>query len=136
MNKKEKIATAAIIQKNNKILIAQRKKDSWLEPNKWEFPGGKVEPLETYEECLIREIKEELNITISIDKLFFKTSHTYIKNNQEFPITIIAYLTDWREGEVKNLDCQDSQWIDIKDIKKYDFVAGDIPIVKKLLDSF
>ena len=132
MNKKEKIATAAIIQKNNKILIAQRKKDSWLEPNKWEFPGGKVEPSETYEECLIREIKEELNITISIDKLFLKTVHTYIKNNQEFPITIIAYLSEWTEGEVKNLDCQNSQWIDIKDIKKYDFVAGDIPIVEKL----
>ena len=130
---KERIATAAIIRKKNKILIAQRKKDSFLEPNKWEFPGGKVESFETYEGCLIREIKEELGITISIDKLFLKTTHIYIKNNQEFPITILAYLTDWRQGMVQNIDCQDSRWIDIKDIKKYDFVAADIPIVDKLL---
>ena len=133
MVENEKIAIAAIIRKNNKILIAQRKKDSWLEPNKWEFPGGKVEPSETYEKCLIREIKEELGITISIDKLFLKTTHIYVKNNQDLPITIIAYLTDWLEGEVRNIDCQDSRWINIKDIKQYDFVAGDIPIINKLL---
>jgi len=52
MVEKEKVATAAIIRNKNKVLIAQRKKDSWLEPNKWEFPGGKVENSETYEECL------------------------------------------------------------------------------------
>ena len=60
----EKVATAAIILHKKKVLIAQRKKDSWLEANKWEFPGGKVEQNETYEDCLIREIKEELGITI------------------------------------------------------------------------
>ncbi|MCJ7571598.1 MAG: NUDIX domain-containing protein, partial [Candidatus Thermoplasmatota archaeon] len=101
-NIEEKFATAAIIRKHNKILIARRKKDSFLEPNKWEFPGGKVEPNETYEECVIREIKEELGITISIDKLFLKTTHIYMKNNQIININLIIYLADWVDGEVKN----------------------------------
>jgi hypothetical protein len=56
-----------------------------------------------------------------------------MKNNQKLPITIMAYLTDWAEGKVRNIECQDSRWIDIKDIKHYDFVAGAIPIVDKLL---
>jgi len=65
-----------------------------MEPNKWEFPGGKLEPNETFEECLIREIQEELSITISIDRLFMKTTHTYMKNNEEFPITLMVYLAE------------------------------------------
>jgi len=135
MNKKTNIGTAGIIRKNNKILIAQRKKDSWMEPNKWEFPGGKIEPNETYEECLIREIKEELGLTISIDKLFMKTTHTYMKNNQEFPITLIVYLASWKKGNKKNIDCQDSRWVDPKEITTFDFAAADIPILNEFLSS-
>ena len=134
MDKKTNIGTAGIIRKGKQILIAQRKKDSWMEPNKWEFPGGKLEPNETFEDCLIREIREELGITISIDKLFMKTTHTYMKNNEEFPITLMVYLADWREGNVRNIDCQDSKWIDTKDIKKFDFAAADILIVNKFLE--
>jgi len=135
MDKKANIGTAGIIRKNKKILIAQRKKDSWMEPDKWEFPGGKIEQNETYEDCLIREIREELGITISIDKLFMKTTHTYMKNNEEFPITLMVFLADWKEGDIRNIDCQDSKWVDTKDIKKFDFSAADIPIVNKFLDS-
>ncbi len=135
MVKKANVGTAGIIRKEGKILIAQRKKDSWMEPNKWEFPGGKVEPNETYEECLIREIDEELGITITIDRLFMKTEHTYMKNNEEFPITLLVFLADWKEGDTRNIDCQDSRWVDIRDLKKFDFSAADIPILKKFLDS-
>jgi len=132
-NIEEKIATAAIIRKHNKILITLRKKDSFLEPNKWEFPGGKVEPNETYEECVIREVKKELGITISIDKLFLKTTHIYVKNNQIININLIVFLTDWVDGEVKNIDFQDSIWVDGKELEFYDFVEADIPIIKEFL---
>lgn len=135
MVENERTAVAAIIRKQNKILIAQRKKDSWLEPNKWEFPGGKVEPHETFEDCLLREIREELGITIAVDKLFLKTTHTYLKNNQEFPITLVVYLTDWVEGEARNIECQDSRWVDSKELHTYDFVTADIPVLKKFLSS-
>jgi 8-oxo-dGTP diphosphatase len=129
------VGTAGIIRKEKKILIAQRKQDSWMEPNKWEFPGGRVEVGETYEECLLREIREELGIKISIDRLFMTTSHTYMRQGEAFPITLWVFLADWKEGEVRNLDCQDSRWVDPKDLTHYDFAAADIPIVNALLDS-
>jgi len=135
MTKKPNIGTAGIIRKDEKILIAQRKKDSWMEPNKWEFPGGKVEPNESYEACLIREIQEELGLSISIDRLFMQTNHTYMKNNEEFPVTLIVFLADWKEGVKRNLDCQDSKWINPLELKKFDFAAADLPIIEKFLDS-
>jgi 8-oxo-dGTP diphosphatase len=135
MEKKQNIGTAGIIRKDNKILIAQRKKDSWMEPNKWEFPGGKVEPNETYEDCLIREINEELGIIISIERLFMKTSHVYMKGTEEFPVTLMVFLADWKEGTLQNIDCQDSKWVDTRDLRKFDFAAADIAIIDKLLNS-
>lgn len=135
MEKKQNIGTAGIIRKDKKLLIAQRKNDSWMEPNKWEFPGGKVEPNETFEDCLMREIQEELGITITIDRFFMKTTHTYMKNNEEFPVTLIVFLADWKEGDLRNIDCQDSKWIDRNELKHYDFAAADIAIVNKLLDT-
>jgi len=135
MTKKANVGTAGIIRKHRKILIAQRKKESWMEPNKWEFPGGKVEPNESYAECLIREIQEELGITISIERLFMKTTHTYLKNNEEFPIMLVVFLADWKTGAKRNIDCQDSKWINPSDLKKFDFAAADIPIVEKFLGS-
>jgi 8-oxo-dGTP diphosphatase len=134
MMKKMNIGTAGIIRKDEKILIAQRKKDSWMEPNKWEFPGGKVEQNETYEECLIREIQEELGITITIDRLFMKTTHIYMKNHEEFPVTLMVFLADWKDGKRRNIDCQDSKWIDKNEFKKFDFAAADVPIVEKFLE--
>jgi mutator protein MutT len=135
MMKKGNIGTAGIIRKKGKILIAQRKKESWMEPNKWEFPGGKVEPDESYEDCLIREIQEELGITISIERLFMETSHTYMKNNEEFPITLMVFLADWKKGVKRNIDCQDSKWINPCDLRRFDFSAADVPIVEKYLGT-
>ena len=131
---KENIVTAAIIRKDDKILIAQRKKDSYLEPNKWEFPGGKVEENETNEDCLVREIQEELGIVITIDSLFLKTGHVYEKDGKQIPITLFAYLSDLKEGKISHIDCQDSRWIEIDEISYYEFAEADIPIVKKLMD--
>ena len=125
--------TAAIIKKNDKVLITKRKEDSILAANKWEFPGGKIEYLESPEECIIREIKEELDIKISIDKLFLITTHIYLKNEQKYHIILIVFLTDWIEGIEKNIECQDSKWINIENLLNYEFAEADIHIVQKLL---
>jgi 8-oxo-dGTP diphosphatase len=134
METRANIGAAGIVRKNQKILIAQRKQDTWMEPNKWEFPGGRVEPPETYAACLLREIREELGITISIDRFFMKTSHTYRRNDEEFPIIRMVFLADWKEGTKRNIDCQDSRWVDANNLKKFDFAAADVPIVNKYLE--
>jgi 8-oxo-dGTP diphosphatase len=61
--------TAAIIERDGKILIAKRSSTSSL-PNKWEFPGGKVEAGETTEECLARELWEEFNVEVTVGEFF------------------------------------------------------------------
>lgn len=131
----ENVVTAAIIRRDTKILIAQRNNDSFLEPNKWEFPGGKVEQNETHEECLIREIIEELGIQISIDSLFFVTKHVYMKEQRKIPILLVVYLCDWVEGMVQHIECQDARWVDVHDLMSYDFAEADSPVVVKLVDS-
>jgi len=123
---------AAIIHKNEKILIAQRKPDSFLEPNKWEFPGGKIERTEQPEECLIREAKEELNIDITVKQLFMMYTHTYHKNHNHYPIQLLIYLAHWKGGDIQTKDCQDYAWVTTDELSEYDFVEGDKPVLKKL----
>ncbi len=78
---------AAIIIDNNKILIAQRGKNEKL-AGKWEFPGGKIELGETPQECLKREIKEELKVDIAIGNYFGESIYTYLNGK----IKLIAYF--------------------------------------------
>ena len=68
--------SAALIFQCGKILLTQRPPGSHL-AGLWEFPGGKREPLETFEQCLVREIREELGITIAVGRLFDSISHQY-----------------------------------------------------------
>jgi 8-oxo-dGTP diphosphatase len=124
---------AAIIRRGNKILIAQRKKDSKLEPNRWEFPGGKLEFGEHPEEALKREIMEELNIRIKIRKLHTVLSHVYDFHGKNLHIILLVFLADYASGELKNLDVQDSRWITRKQLRDFDFVSGDKPLIESLL---
>jgi 8-oxo-dGTP diphosphatase len=123
---------AAIIRKGNRILIAQRKKDSKLEPDKWEFPGGKLEFGEHPEEALSREIMEELNIRIKISKLHSVLSHVYDFQGKKLHVILLVFLADYVSGTLKNLDVQDSKWVLKKDLKNYEFVSGDKSLIKKL----
>lgn len=126
------LVTSAVIQKDGKILIAQRKKDSIIEPNKWEFPGGKVEHLEHPEDCLVREIKEELCIGISVNKLLHVNSHIYEVNNKKYHIILMAFICNYLNGKLKNIECQDSKWITKSQLKDFDFAVADILLLDLL----
>lgn len=65
-----------IVVRDNRVLICQRRKNSRY-GLKWEFPDGKIKPRETPQECLVRELREELNINAEIDRLFWREQHTY-----------------------------------------------------------
>ncbi len=122
-----KQVTAALLFYNNKLLISRRHKEDIL-AGKWEFPGGKVESGETSEECLAREMKEEFNIQVSVDKFF--TSSTYNYTHGEFQL--LAYFVTWLTGDLSPVVHDEIAWVDIKDLHKYDFLPADIPIVEKL----
>jgi len=133
MSEKPLVVAAAVIQKKDLILIAQRKKNSFLEPNKWEFPGGKVEPGERLEDCLIREVKEELGIEIVVNGLFMVHTHVYHKKGRAYPIQLHVYLAEWKCGQVRTIDCQDFRWVFPHELERFDFVEGDKSILQKVV---
>ena len=123
---------AAIIRKGNRILIAQRKKDSKLEPDRWEFPGGKIEFGEHPEAALVREIMEELGIKIKVRKLHTVLSHVYPFQGKKLHIILLVFITDYVSGKVRNLDVQDSRWVTKNELKNFEFVSGDRKLIREL----
>lgn len=126
------LVTAAIIRKNDKVLITQRLSDAANEPNKWEFPGGKKEAHETLEESLIREVKEELGIDILLGHMYATTQHQY-KNG--IHVVLVFYLAEMFSGEIQLLGCQDAKWVGYDELKQFEFAEADVPIVKELMHS-
>jgi 8-oxo-dGTP diphosphatase len=119
------LVTCAIIRKEGKYLIAQRKHDSLLEPDKWEFPGGKVDFGESPEDCIVREIKEEHDITIKVDHLLGINSNLYQKEGKTYHVILVAYLAEYVQGKLKNLACQDSKWITKDQFKDFPLIPAD-----------
>lgn len=118
---------AAIITKNKKYLITRRASSKHL-AGFWEFPGGKIEEGETAEACLIREIKEELNITIRVNFFFMENDHSYPTKS----ITLIAFFCEMTEGQITLKDHDRYEWISKEQFDNYQFAPADIPFVKAL----
>jgi 8-oxo-dGTP diphosphatase len=120
--------TAAIIERNGKILIAKRKKDDPL-INKWEFPGGKLEPNETPEECLKRELQEELGVVTEIGEFICSSKYEY----SHIAIELLVYRAQYVSGEFKAYDHAEIKWVPPGELDTYDFPEADAPIVEKLM---
>jgi 8-oxo-dGTP diphosphatase len=118
---------AGIIELNGKILIAQRKADDHL-AYKWEFPGGKLEPNETPEQCIVRELCEELDIQTRCDTLVGTSIWTY----QGVSFELHAYRVHYLSGSFSLYDHAAIQWVSIEEMDAYDFAEADLPIVQKL----
>ena len=123
-----KRVTAAIIKYQEKFLIAQRKKEK-NQGLLWEFPGGKQEQGETLEDCLKREIMEELHLPIIIEKFFMDTEYHY----QEGAIQLFAYFARCEQNKIDYMDSHEQiKWVSLKDLSNYTFAPADRPIVLKL----
>ena len=121
---------AAIIIKDAKILCVQRKESKLpYISKKYEFPGGKMEPGETREETIIREIKEELDIDIIIKEDFLTIAHQY----PDFHITMHSFICESNDTEVTLTEHINYQWLGKNELTKLDWAAADIPIVNKLI---
>ena len=112
---------AAIIQRDGRVLIGQRK-DLGHHPLKWEFPGGKVEPGETPEAALIRELQEELGVHARIDRELMRYEYQYPGRSR---ILLIFYRVVDFEGEPQNLDFDQIRWEQPERLRNYDFLEGD-----------
>lgn len=123
---------AAVIIKDSKILCVQRgvSKLDYIS-KKWEFPGGKIEENESFEDALMREIQEELRLNIRIEKLFLTVEHTY----QDFHLTMHSYLCETENTELTLTEHLDFKWLEKENLIALDWAAADVPIVNKLMLS-
>ena len=119
--------TAAVIEKGGKILIAQRRKGSTL-GGRWEFPGGKIEPGETAEACLKRELKEEFDIESEVGKFIIASQFRYCL----VPIELLAYRVKHLSGDFKVNEHEEVRWVSPSELSSYDFMPADEAIVKLL----
>ncbi|HBW34227.1 8-oxo-dGTP diphosphatase MutT [Desulfosporosinus sp. BICA1-9] len=122
-----KEVTAAIIVKDNQVLIAQRAPGENL-AGKWEFPGGKTEPGETPQECLKREIKEELDVEIDVSEFFGESIYEYHNGT----IKLMAFWCRWISGALTLKVHSQIAWVNHHELDLYDFAQADIPLVEKL----
>ena len=118
---------AALIWDGNRFLICQRpahKARGLL----WEFVGGKVEPGETKEKALIRECREELAITVSVQGIFMEVTHPY----PDLTVHLTLYNAKNESGVPQLLEHQDLRWITAEQIGQYDFCPADETILQAL----
>jgi len=119
--------TAAIIERGGKFLLAKRSVTGSL-PNKWEFPGGKVEVGETPEECLTRELYEEFDIIVTVGAFFAESVYTYGQKT----IRLLAFKVRYDE-EIKTLNVHDDlRWVSAKALLDYDLAPADVSIARSL----
>ena len=111
---------AAIIKKDNHFLIVKRNRKKHL-GLKWEFPGGKVQENETFEDALIREIKEELNIKISLQDKIAEEKY----KDEKIDIVLHYFLCTQESGTIELNEHEDLAWVEKKDFDKYNFAEGD-----------
>jgi 8-oxo-dGTP diphosphatase len=113
------------------VFICQRRPDQAM-GLKWEFPGGKVEPGETSEQALARELQEELGIAATIGPRITTIRHTY-RNGSAIEIEFFA--VHQFEGELANMIFQQMLWTAIPRLPEFDFLAADLTLIRDLADG-
>lgn len=125
------VAAVALVDVDGRVLLAQRPEGKSM-AGLWEFPGGKLDPGETPEACLIRELKEELGIDVTASCLgpFAFASHAY----QDFHLLMPLYLCRVWEGIAEPREGQALKWLRPRDMDRVSMPPADIPLVAMLRD--
>jgi mutator protein MutT len=118
---------AGLVEREGCILITQRKPGSHL-AGLWEFPGGKRDPAESWEDCLVRELREELAITVTVGPLRHETVHRY----PEKTVHLRFYAATLASGEPEAIECAAIAWVRPADLPKYAFPEADRELVALL----
>lgn len=119
---------AALIWQGDRFLICQRPTNK-TRPLLWGFVGGKVEEGEIKEQALIRECKEELDITIQTGNVFCEVTHEY----PDIQIHLTLFHAAIASGVPKRLEHNDLRWITIDEIPQYEFCPADVEILERLI---
>ena len=122
---------AALIFDGDKILICQRpahKARGLL----WEFVGGKVEPGETKPQALVRECREELDVTVNVGDVFMEISHVYL----DIEVRLTLFKAKISQGTPKRLEHNDIKWVSAGELSLYEFCPADKEIIARIEETF
>ena len=125
-----KKVSAAVVIENQKVLLTRRNPNDNL-AGYWEFPGGKVENGETPQECLVRELKEELGVLSTAENIFCESIYRY--KHGEFKILAIHTRLHSKDFKLSSHDMTD--WVDLDKLLNYKLLPADIPIALKIIES-
>ncbi|MEB3210284.1 MAG: A/G-specific adenine glycosylase [Leptolyngbyaceae bacterium] len=126
----KQIGVGVIWNDDGQILIDRRRQEGLL-GGMWEFPGGKIEPNETVEECIKREIREELDIDITVGDRLTTVDHTY----SHFRVTLHVYHCQYQSGVPTPLECDEIKWVALEDLSTYPFPKANEQIIAALQAS-
>ncbi|MFI3283920.1 MAG: (deoxy)nucleoside triphosphate pyrophosphohydrolase [Erysipelotrichaceae bacterium] len=120
---------AAIIKSDNRYLVAQRGYGEFK--GYFEFPGGKIELGETREEALIREIKEELNVVISVENFLCTVEYEY----PSFHLIMHCYYSHIIDGEIEICEHQSIMWVEKEKLINIDWIPADVAVMNAILSD-
>ena len=118
---------AALVFRDGRLLITQRPAGGHL-AGLWEFPGGKREPAESFEQALQRELMEELGIEVEVGELVESITHEY----PEKSVHLRFFRCAWKRHEPQAIECADWRWIGPEDLEDFQFPAADARLLEKL----
>jgi 8-oxo-dGTP diphosphatase len=123
-----RFVAAALILRDGQVLIGQRRADQPM-PSMWEFPGGKIEPGESPEQALARELNEELGIHAVIDQPVIRIRHNYRSGGA---VDLQFFTVRQFAGEIDNQIYQQVRWVKLDELPGYDFLAADRQLIQDL----
>lgn len=121
---------AGLVFHRGKLLITQRRPGDHL-GGLWEFPGGKLEESESFEQCLVRELREELGIQVRVREEVEDLTHAY----SEKTVRLKFFRCELIAGTAEPIHCHALAWITPGELNKYDFPAADARLIEKLRNS-
>ena len=121
---------AGVIRDGEKFFATQRGYGEFKEG--WEFPGGKLEPVETPEEALVRELKEELAIDILVKDFICTVEYDYPK----FHLTMHCFYCEIQRGTPQLLEHENAKWLSLAELNSVNFLPADVEVVKKIKREF
>jgi 8-oxo-dGTP diphosphatase len=121
------VVAGLILGDDQRILITQRRADQAV-PLQWEFPGGKVEPGEAPVAALVRELQEELGVTVAVGRVWDVLFHAY----PAFDLVMLVYVCRIVDGVPRAVEVADLAWVAAADLARWDILPADRPLVERL----
>lgn len=128
LNLPHKQVGVAVIRNQQNLILIDRRLQQGTMAGLWEFPGGKIEYNETVQECIAREVKEELGIEIAVETPLMVIEHRY----PQYYITLYVYNCRYIKGKPQPIECEEIRWVKPHELEQYQFPAANTAIISAL----